>query len=96
MKLKENSLIVYNYVKDHQAENITSAMIAEATGLTQRQVDGIVTMAFCRHKNEDKEPEPLMERIPGDVIVDAAGKPKMPKFIKLTDAGRAIEIEEEE
>ena len=96
MKLKENSKLVYEYVKEHEAQNLTSAMIAEATGLTQRQVDGIVTMAFCRHKNQDKETEALMERIPGEVIVDAAGKPKVPKFIKLTDAGRTIEIEEEE
>ena len=96
MKLKENSLAVYNYVKEHEKENITFEDIAKATGLTGRQVTGIITMAFCRHRDADKNEVPLMERVPGEVVMDSAGKPKVPKYIKLTEAGRAITVEEEE
>lgn len=96
MKLKENSMMVYNFVKEHENDNITADDIAEALDLTSRQVNGIITMAFCRHKNEDKVEEPLMERVPGEVVVDSAGKPKVPKYIKLTEIGRTIEVEEAE
>lgn len=37
-----------------------------------------------------------MERIPGEVTVDGAGKPKVPKYIKLTTAGHNITVEEAE
>lgn len=98
MKLKENSILVYNYVKEHEAENITADQIADELGLTSRQVNGIVTMAFQRHKEDvdgEKVEIPLMERVPGEVGVDDKGKPKVPKYIRLTDAGREIEIETE-
>ena len=93
MKLKENSILVYNYVKEHEAEDITAKDIAAATGLTDRQVNGIITMAFQRHKDEDKNEVPLMVRVPGEVKVDDKGKPQVLKYIKLTDEGRAIEVE---
>lgn len=96
MKLKENSLLVYNYVKEHEAENITANMIAEELGLSSRQVNGIITMAFQRHKDEEKNEVPLMQRVPGEVTVDEKGKPIVPKYIKLTDAGRNITVETEE
>lgn len=97
MKLKENSKIIYDYVKAHENENITAADIAEATGLTSRQVNGAITMAFQRHKEEidgEKVEVPLMERIPAE-LEQEDGSHKAIKLIKLTDAGRAIEIEED-
>ncbi len=103
MKLKENSLMVYDYVVAHENENITAKDIAAATGLTDKQVNGIVTMAFVRHKEavegEDGETKkvevPLMERIPVEVELDD-GTHKKIKYIKLTEAGRNIEIVEAE
>lgn len=98
MKLKENSVLVYEYVKAHEAENITAKDIAEAVGLTSSQVNGIITMAFQRHKEEvngEKVEIPLMERITGDPIINEKGKPAVIKYIKLTDAGRDIEVEAE-
>ena len=92
MKLKENSLTVYNYVKAHEDENITAKDIAKATGLTDRQVNGIITMAFQRHKDEDKNEVPLMERVVAEVE-EADGTHNKVKLIKLTDEGRAIEVE---
>ena len=93
MKLKENSKLVYDYVKAHEDENITANDIAEATGLSSRQVNGIVTMAFQRHKDEDKNEVPLMERIPAEIELED-GSHKAIKLIKLTDEGRAITVED--
>ncbi len=95
MKLKENSRIVYEYVLAHEDDNITANDIAEATGLTSRQVNGIITMAFQRHKDEEKNEVPLMERVVAEVE-EADGTHSKVKLIKLTDAGRNIEIEDAE
>ncbi len=92
MKLKENSLTVYNYVKEHEDENITANDIAEATGLTSRQVNGIITMAFQRHKDEEKNEVPLMERVVAEVE-EADGTHSKVKLIKLTNEGRNITVE---
>ena len=93
MKLKENSILVYNFVKEHEAENVTAKDIAAALGMTDRQVNGIITMAFQRHKDEEKNEVPLMVRVPGEVFVDDKGKAVIPKYIHLTDEGRNIEVE---
>ena len=96
MKLKENSKLVYEFVKAHEDENITANDIAEATGLSSKQVNGIVTMAFQRHKDENKNEVPLMERIPGEPTTDEKGKAIIPKYIHLTEEGRAITVEDAE
>ena len=54
MALKENSKIVFNFVKAHDGEDFTAQDIADATGLSVRVVNGIVTSAFQRHKNRYK------------------------------------------
>ena len=95
MKLKENSKMVYDFVKAHEDENITANDIAEATGLTSRQVNGIITMAFQRHKDEDKNEIPLMERVVAEVE-EADGTHSKVKLIKLTAEGRDIEVEDAE
>lgn len=92
MALKENSKKVFNYVKEHEEELITAADIAAGVGLETRQVNGIVTAAFQRHKDANGDPQPLMEREPAEVqLEDGTHKPV--KFIKLTDAGRAFDPE---
>ena len=85
--LKENSKIVFNYVKEHEGENITAADIAEATGLEVRSVNGIVTSAFQR--------KGLMERIEREVELED-GTHKKVKFIKLTAEGEAFDPEAED
>ena len=95
MKLKENRKLVYDYVKAHEDENITANDIAEATGLSSKQVNGIVTMAFQRHKDENKNEVPLMERIPAEIELED-GSHKAIKLIKLTKEGRAITVEDAE
>ena len=86
MALKENSKIVFNYVKEHDGENFTAADIAEATGLRPQSVNGIVTSAFQRHKNAEGVEEPLMERVPAEIEL-ADGTHKAVKFLSLTAEG---------
>ena len=85
--LKENSKIVFNYVKAHEGENITAADIAEGTGLEVRSVNGIVTSAFQR--------KGLMARNAAEIKLED-GSHKAVKFIVLTDEGRNFDPEAKE
>ena len=89
--LKENSKIVYDFVKAHDGEDFTAQDIADATGLSVRSVNGIVTSAFQRHKDKDKNEVPLMIRVPAEIQDPETGLHKPIKFIQLTDAGRAFD-----
>ena len=86
--LKDNSKLVFNFVKQHDGEDFTAQDIADATGLSVRSVNGIVTSAFQRHKDADKNEVPLMVRIPAEIEDPDTGLHKAIKFIQLTDAGR--------
>ena len=100
-KMKENSVNVFEYVKAHEDENITVKDIAAALGLDPRQVNGIITAAFQRHREDqgdEKVVVPLMERVEGEIETeteDGKVKHETVKFIKLTEAGRAFEVEAE-
>lgn len=85
--LKENSKNIFNYVKEHEDENITAQDIADALGLGVKQVNGSVTSAFQR-KN-------LMERIEAERTLEDGTHAKV-KFIRLTDLGRAFDPESAE
>lgn len=85
--LKPNSKLVYDYVKENGAKNITAADIAEATGLPVRSVNGIVTAAFQR--------KGLMERVEAEVELED-GTHKSVKFIKLTPEGENFDPETED
>lgn len=89
--LKENSKKVYDFVKDNDGKDFTAQDIADATGLTVRTVNGIVTSAFQRHKDKDKNQVPLMVRIPAEIEDPETGLHKAIKFIQLTDAGREFD-----
>lgn len=94
--LKENSKIVYDFVKAHDGEDFTAHDIADATGLSVRSVNGIVTSAFQRHKDKDKNEVPLMVRVPAEIQDPETGLHKAIKFIQLTDAGREFNPDEED
>jgi len=89
--LKENSKLVYDFVKAHDGEDFTAQDIADAVGLSVRSVNGIVTSAFQRHKDKDKNEVPLMVRIPAEIEDPETGLHKAIKFIQLTDAGREFD-----
>lgn len=93
--MTENSKIVFDFVKAHDGEDFTATDIAEATGLGVRSVNGIVTSAFCRHKDAEKNEVPLMVRIPAEIEDPATGMHKAVKFIQLTDEGRAFDPDAE-
>jgi hypothetical protein len=85
--LKENSKNIFNYVREHEDENITAQDIADALGLGVKQVNGSVTSAFQR--------KGLMERIEAERTLEDGTHAKV-KFIKLTDLGRAFDPESAE
>lgn len=89
--MKQNSIDVFNYVKNHADQNLTANDIAEGLGLSPRSVNAIITSVFVRHKDEDKNVIPLMERVPAEVFDDVTGFHKAVKFIKLTDDGEVFE-----
>jgi hypothetical protein len=88
--MKENTKTVFNYLKDHDGEDIIAQDIADATGLPIKSINGIVTAALCR-KGKD-----YAVRVPGEIEVkDEEGNVshKPIKFIKLTDKGRESTVE---
>ena len=88
--MKENTKTVFNYLKEHDGEDVIATDIAEATGLPIKSVNGIVTAALCR-KGKD-----YAVRVPGQVQVtdeEANQVWKNIKFIKLTDKGRESTVE---
>lgn len=99
VKMKESNYNVFTYVKEHEDENITAKDIATALGINAKSVNGIVTAAFQRHREEidgEKVIVPLMERVEGELEVegeDGKIKHEAVKFIKLTPEGRAYECE---
>jgi hypothetical protein len=94
--MTENSKIVFNWVKEHDGQDVTAKDIAEGTGLSDRQINGIVTSAFQRHKDKDKNEVPLMVRVPAEIKDPETGLHKGVKYIKLTDAGREFDPDQED
>ena len=101
VKMKENNFNVFSYVRAHEDENVTAKDIAAALSLDPKQVNGIITAAFVRHRGEEVDADgkkiivPLMERVEGELEIEEDGKVKHEtvKFIKLTPEGRAFECE---
>lgn len=95
MALKENSKIVYDFMVAHDGQDYTAMDIAEATGLSPKSVNGILTASFQRHRDKDKNVVPLIVRVPAEIEDPATGLHKPVKFIQLTDAGRNFDPNEE-
>ena len=83
--MKENSVRVFNYLKENHGAQMTAADISEALDLPKRSVDCIVTSALQR--------KCLAVRTPAEVEVvaeDGTVSHKAVKFISLTDEGLAF------
>ena len=78
MAMKQNTKMVFNYLKEHNGEDLTAKDVAEALGLTTRSVDGIFTSAIQRKK--------LGVRTPAEIELED-GTHKAVKFLQLTPAG---------
>ena len=83
--VSEKSLVVLDYLKSVDGQNVTAADIAAALGMEKKSVDGIVTSGLIRNKG-------LAERIPAEIELEDGTK-KTVKFIKATAAGLAYDHE---
>lgn len=84
--MKANSITVFNFIKDNDGKNFTAADIAEATGLSAKSVNGIITKGL-QYKDDDGNVVALAERVPAELEL-ADGTHKAVKFIRLTEAGK--------
>ena len=86
--LKENSKLVYDYLKANADKNdIIANDIADATGLTVRQVNGIVTSALQK--------KGFAIRTPGEIELEDGSHEKV-KFLQLTPEGMAFDPDKED
>lgn len=82
MALKDNSLIIFNYVREHDGEDFTAQDISAATGIGVKSVNGCLT-AMARHHD-------LIYR---EEVAVTGGKVK---YIRLTEAGKDFDPEAQE
>lgn len=87
MSMKENTRKVYDYLKENNGEDLTSADVAEALELAKRQVDGIFTSALQRKGLGYREE---VEKTLDD------GTHKKVKYLRLTDEGLALDPDAQE
>lgn len=88
MAMKASSRAIFDYLKEHPDQDVTSADLAEILGLEKRSVDGSFTSAIQRKK--DSNGNPLGERIPAEIQLDD-GTHKKVNILKLTTAGMAYD-----
>lgn len=82
--MKENTKKVITYLQGLDAnDNVTAADVADALGLEKRSVDGIFTSAVQRKQ--------YGERVEAEIELED-GTHKKVKFLKLTEAGRALDV----
>jgi predicted transcriptional regulator len=77
MALKDNSKIIFNYVREHAGEDFTAADIAEATNIPVKSVNGCIT-AMARHH----------EILVREEVAVTGGKVK---YIRLTEKGETFD-----
>lgn len=94
--MKENTKKVFNYLKEHDGEQITATKISEDTGIEVKSVNGIVTSALVG-VGDNKAVKGYAERIPGGTMTvkdkDGNDVVKPVKFIQLTEKGRESTVE---
>lgn len=87
--MKPNTLAIFNYLKEHDGEDITAAQIAEDLGLDVKVVNGCITRGLAI------ESKGLAERIPGEIELED-GTHKGVKFIQLTAKGKNFDPTKDE
>lgn len=85
--MKENSKKVLNYLKEINGQDVTAKDVAEAVGLTKKQVDGIFTSAIQR--------KDLGIRVPAEIELEDGSHEKV-KFLQLTPEGMAFDPDKED
>ena len=87
MAMKENTKTVITYLQGLADANVTAADVAAALNLEKRSVDGIFTSAIQR--------KGFGVRVAAEVELED-GTHKAVKFLKLTDAGRQLDVNAED
>lgn len=82
--MKENTKKVFEFLRTVNGQNVTSADVAEALGLEKRSVDGIFTSAIQK--------KGYGIRVPAEVELED-GSHKSVKFLRLTEAGMTLDLE---
>ena len=86
MAMKENARKVFEFLRNANRQDVTSADVADALGLQKRSVDGIFTTVIQR-KNYG-------ERVPAEIELED-GTHKTVKFLVLNDAGMSVDLDAE-
>lgn len=79
--MKENTRKVFDYIRENNGQDMTSADIAAALGIEKRSVDGSFT-SFCK-KGWGVREEAEVEL--------ADGSHKKVKFLRMTDMGMSVD-----
>lgn len=89
MAMSEKTRLVFDYLQANvENDEITSDMVAEATGLTTKQVIGSFNGGLLR--------KGLGYYVKDNVIELADGNTKKVSFLRLTDEGLAFNPDEDE
>lgn len=79
--MKDNTKAIFNYLKEHNGEDMTASDVAEVLGMETRSVNGSFTSFQKKGWGIREEAE----------IELPDGKHQRVKFLRLTDAGLAID-----
>ena len=82
MAMSENSKKVFSFLQENDGKDLTAADVAQALGIEKKSVDGAFTSAIQKKEYGYRE----------EAQVEVDGKYVDVKFLKLTDAGRAFDI----
>ncbi len=85
-KMKANTRKIFDYLVEHNGEDITSADVAAALGLEKRSVDGSFTSFQKKGWGVREEAEEEL----------ADGSHQRVKFLRLTEAGLIVDPDAEE
>ena len=83
--MKPSTMQVIKYLQQHNGENITSDDVAEALGMTKKQVDGAFTMSIQK--------QDYGERVPEEIVLEDGSK-KTVKWLRLNEEGMKPSVEE--
>ena len=82
-QMKEGTLNIFKFLREHDGEDLTATDVAEALGVDPRSVNGSFTS--FQKKGWGKREEAEVEL--------SDGKHQRVKFLRLTDEGRDISID---
>lgn len=86
MAMNENTRAIFDYLKEHNGEQVTAADLSEILGIEKRKVDGGFTGGIQR--------KGYGVRVPAEVELED-GTHKEVKFLQLTPEGLAYDPDAE-